>query len=69
MLSTGPNRYSDLSNKNIENNLMNHVPSHGDCDASTMRWYCNYWMTKEEWLDIHDYFPTDVVLKHQDSEQ
>jgi hypothetical protein len=48
---------------------MNHVPNHGDCDASTMRWYCNYWMAKEEWLDIHDYSPTDVVLTHHDSEQ
>jgi hypothetical protein len=58
-----------FSNKNIENDLMNHMPSHGDCDESMRQWYCSYWMTKEEWLDIHDYSPTDILHKHLDSEQ
>jgi len=48
---------------------MNHMPSHGDCDESMRQWYCSYWMTKEEWLDIHDYSPTDILHKHLDSEQ
>jgi hypothetical protein len=31
------------------------MPEHGDYDSQ--RWYCGYWMTEEEWLDIHDYSP------------
>lgn len=45
------------------------MPSHGDNDSNTMRWYCSYWMTKEEWLDIHDYAPTDIVLKQELEQQ
>lgn len=48
---------------------MNLMPSHGDYDESTKCWYCEYWMTKEEWLDIHDYSPSEVASKYQDPER
>ena len=31
---------------------------HGAYDSSQQMWYCGYWMTEDEWLDIHDYAPT-----------
>lgn len=33
---------------------------HGDHDPQQQKWYCGYWMTQEEWLDIHDYAPTTL---------
>jgi len=33
------------------------MPEHGDYDSQQQKWYCGYWMTQEEWLDIHDYAP------------
>jgi len=56
-------------NRNIGIGLMNLMPSHGDYDESTKCWYCEYWMTKEEWLDIHDYSPSEVASKYQDPER
>lgn len=31
---------------------------HGGYDSSQQKWYCGYWMTEDEWLDIHDYAST-----------
>lgn len=45
------------------------MPNHGDYDEITTRWYCSYWMTKEEWLDIHDYSVSEAESKYQDPEQ
>ena len=33
------------------------MPQHGDYDQQQQKWHCGYWMTQEEWLDIHDYAP------------
>ena len=30
---------------------------HGEYDSSRQMWFCGYWMTQDEWLDIHDYAP------------
>lgn len=35
------------------------MPEHGDYDAGSRRWYCNYWQSSKEWEDIHDYDPSD----------
>ncbi len=32
-----------------------YVPQHGELDKATKKVYCNYWMTLEEWNDIHNY--------------
>ena len=31
------------------------MPQHGELDKDTKKVYCNYWMTLEEWDDIHNY--------------
>lgn len=30
---------------------------HGQHDPQADRWFCGYWMTIEEWEDVHDYAP------------
>jgi hypothetical protein len=30
---------------------------HGEYDPSRQMWFCGYWMTQDEWLDLHDYAP------------
>jgi hypothetical protein len=42
------------------------MPQHGDYDTQNQKWYCSYWMTQEEWLDIHDYSPPTL---QQEKEQ
>ncbi|MGH9993516.1 MAG: hypothetical protein ACREAZ_12965 [Nitrososphaera sp.] len=37
---------------------MSQKPQHGDFDQEQQKWYCSYWMSQEEWLDVHDYVPT-----------
>ncbi|HVX03215.1 MAG TPA: hypothetical protein VHA09_08685 [Nitrososphaera sp.] len=38
------------------------TPEHGELDAQTQqkKWFCGYWMTQEEWEDIHDYAPPNT---------
>jgi hypothetical protein len=31
------------------------MPEHGDIEKETKKIYCGYWMTIEEWEDIHNY--------------
>lgn len=33
------------------------MPHHGEIDNKTNRVYCGYWMTFEDWEDIHKYSP------------
>jgi len=28
---------------------------HGDYDLHQQKWFCGYWMSQEEWLDVHNY--------------
>jgi hypothetical protein len=35
------------------------VPEHGEYDPGLNQWYCSYWMSKELWMEIHDYSPPD----------
>ncbi len=30
---------------------------HGEHDLKQQKWFCSYWMSQEEWLDVHDYAP------------
>ena len=39
---------------------------HGDYDSKQQKWLCGYWMSQEEWLDIHNYAPPTL---RQDEEQ
>jgi hypothetical protein len=33
------------------------MPQHGDYEKDSNRWFCSYWMTMEEWKNIHNYAP------------
>ena len=50
---------SEKYKKTINTSLINiHIikmPQHGETDNETKKIYCGYWMTFEEWEDIHDY--------------
>jgi tRNA G37 N-methylase Trm5 len=35
------------------------MPEHGDIEKETKKIFCGYWMTTEEWEDIHDYSPSE----------
>jgi len=36
------------------------MPEHGNHDPQQQKWFCSYWVTQEEWLDIHDYAPPTI---------
>jgi hypothetical protein len=40
---------------------------HGDYDSKQQKWFCTYWMSQEEWLDVHDY-STSTLLQNQEKE-
>jgi hypothetical protein len=39
---------------------------HGEYDTTLTKWYCSYWMTKEEWMEVHDYAPHGLLSKEDD---
>ncbi|MDQ3872615.1 MAG: hypothetical protein M3258_03275 [Thermoproteota archaeon] len=39
---------------------------HGDYDPQQQKWFCGYWLSREEWFDIHNYVPPILV---QDKKQ
>lgn len=43
------------------------MPEHGEHDKD--RWFCGYWMPREEWDDVHDYAPPSVGQAEQAEEQ
>jgi len=40
---------------------------HGEYDSKQQKWFCGYWMSQEEWLDVHDYSPP-TMLQNQRKE-
>jgi hypothetical protein len=42
------------------------MPEHGDYNSELKQWYCGYWMTKDEWMDIHHYPPPNVSEEKED---
>jgi hypothetical protein len=40
---------------------------HGDYDPKQQKWFCGYWMSQEEWLDVHNY-AASTLLQDQDQE-
>ncbi|MEO9364347.1 MAG: hypothetical protein ABI348_10650 [Nitrososphaera sp.] len=47
------------------------MPEHGELDPqSQSKWFCGYWMTQEEWEDVHDYAPpSSATVKQEGNEQ
>jgi hypothetical protein len=41
---------------------------HGDYDSKQQKWFCSYWMSQEEWLDIHHYAMPTAPLQDQEKE-
>jgi hypothetical protein len=41
------------------------MPQHSDCDQQQQNWFCSYWMTQEEWLDVHDYAPPSLQQEEE----
>jgi hypothetical protein len=33
------------------------MPEHGQYDEQAQKWFCGYWMSAQEWEDVHDYAP------------
>lgn len=44
------------------------MPQHGDYDTQQQKWCCRYWMTQQEWLDIHDYAPPMLQQEEEQAE-
>jgi hypothetical protein len=36
------------------------MTEHGDYDSELKKWFCNYWMSEDEWMDIHSYSPLNA---------
>jgi hypothetical protein len=45
------------------------MPVHGDYDQQQQKWFCKYWMTEKEWLDIHDYAPPTLREEEVQAEE
>ena len=43
------------------------MPEHDEFDPKTKRWFCSYWMSKQEWIDVHHYPATKAIEKENDS--
>jgi hypothetical protein len=40
---------------------------HGNYDSKQQKWFCGYWMSQEEWVDVHDY-SAPTMLQNQGKE-
>jgi hypothetical protein len=38
-------------------NFYLYMPEHGDYNSELKKWFCSYWMTEDEWMDLHYYSP------------
>jgi hypothetical protein len=45
------------------------MPEHGEHDSNSDKWFCGYWMSREEWDDVHDYAPPSAGPVEQVEEQ
>jgi hypothetical protein len=34
---------------------------HGHYDPQKQKWFCGYWMSQEEWFDVHNYAPPTLL--------
>jgi hypothetical protein len=37
------------------------MPQHGDYDQDSKKWYCEYWMSLQEWNEVHYYSPSNTA--------
>jgi hypothetical protein len=44
------------------------LPEHGEYDSELKKWFCSYWLTKDEWMDLHYYSPSSVLEEEKDDD-
>jgi hypothetical protein len=44
------------------------MPEHGEYDQENAKWFCNKWIDKKQWLEIHGYSPifTNIELNEDE---
>lgn len=44
------------------------MPQHGEYDQKNEKWFCNKWIDKKRWLEIHGYSPifTNIGLNEDE---
>lgn len=41
----------------MPDNQGNFMYEHGFFDSVAKKWFCSYFMSSKEWMEIHDYLP------------
>ena len=44
------------------------MPQHGDYDQDNLKWFCNKWIDKRRWLEIHGYTPISTITESEEYE-
>ena len=44
------------------------MPQHGDYDQENLKWFCNTWIDKIRWLEIHGYAPISTNTESEEYE-
>jgi hypothetical protein len=47
---------------------MNIMPEHGEYDQDSKKWYCEYWMSLQEWSQVHYYSPSNTVVEEKEDD-
>jgi hypothetical protein len=47
---------------------MNIMPEHGEYDQDSKKWYCEYWMSLQEWSQVHYYSPSSTVVEEKEDD-
>lgn len=40
------------------------MPEHGEYNQELKKWFCSYWLTKDEWINLHYYSPPGMLEEH-----
>ena len=57
--------YADTLNNNDDRKFHIIMTEHGDYDSELKKWFCSYWMSEDEWMDIHSYSPSNASEEKQ----
>lgn len=44
------------------------MPQHGDYDQKTVKWFCNRWINKKQWLEFHGYSPISTNIESDEDD-
>jgi hypothetical protein len=51
---------SKVTTKKYQDCYSNKMHEHGFYNPDLKKWYCSYFMDEEEWMEIHNYLPSQV---------